>query len=65
MPADPRRYYAQVLSSLAPRGLILVPYVFETLALDMDKGGYVAADRDALEWGRKVLDGIASFYGGS
>jgi uroporphyrinogen-III decarboxylase len=65
MPSDPQRYYAQVLSSLAPRGLILVPYVFETLAFDMDKGGYIAADRDVLEWGRKVLDGIASFYAGN
>lgn len=62
MPSDPKTYYRRVLSSLSPRGLILVPYVFETVALDSDKGGYIAVERDVLEWGRKVLDGIASFY---
>jgi hypothetical protein len=60
MPFDPESYYRQLLSRLDPQGLMLIPYVVETLALD--NGGYVAARNDLLESAGRIQRAIAQVY---
>lgn len=60
LPFDTRAYYHELLSRLDPRGLILIPYVVETLRLA--DGGYVAADNDLLEAAAEAAQAIESFY---
>jgi uroporphyrinogen-III decarboxylase len=60
LPFDPESYYRQLLGRLDPCGLVLIPYVVETLRLD--KGGYVAAHNNLLEAAQEVLNAIEGFY---
>jgi uroporphyrinogen-III decarboxylase len=60
MPFDPEGYYRDLLSRLNPRGLILIPYVVETLCLD--NGGYVAAHNDLLTSAARIYRAIEDFY---
>jgi uroporphyrinogen-III decarboxylase len=60
MPLDPEEYYRQLLSRLNPRGLMLIPYVVETLRLE--QGGYVAAENDLLESAERIYRAVERFY---
>lgn len=61
MPFDPAAYYRRLLDRLNPRGLMLIPYVVETLCLD--NGGYVTTENDLLESAERIYRAIEDYYG--
>jgi uroporphyrinogen-III decarboxylase len=54
-------YYHDLLASLDPQGLLVVPYVTETVG--MSNGQYVSVDRDVLASAERIVDVIERFYG--
>jgi uroporphyrinogen-III decarboxylase len=56
MAEPPETYYRDLLAGLNPRGLLLVPYVVETVGLS--EGQYVSVDRDVLVSAERILAAI-------
>lgn len=60
MAEDPASYYHTLLATLDPCGLLLVPYVVETVGLN--NGQYVSVDRDVLTSAGRILAAVDHYY---